>query len=112
MVRRYILAIATIAALGAAAGVAYAEDKPDSQEMAKLMEAKTSLAQAIAIAEKETGGKAINADFGSEDGVTTLEVEVLKDKNVSKVVVDAETGKVLKVAAADAEDGENGGEND
>jgi len=54
----------------------------------------------------------INADFGSEDGVTTLEVEVLKDKNVSKVVVAAETGKVLKVKVADAEDGENGGEND
>jgi uncharacterized membrane protein YkoI len=111
MVRRYILALATIAALGGAAGLAYAEDKPDSGEMAKLMAARTTLAQAIAIAEKETGGTAIDAGFQNENGATTLEVEVLKDKTVSKVIVDAETGKVVKVTVADAEDGENGGEN-
>ena len=112
MIRRHILALATIAALGGMAGIAQADDKPDAQEMAKLMAAKTSLAQAIAIAEKETGGRAIDAGFDNEDGTVTLEVEVLKDKDVSKVVVDAETGKVVKVTALDAEDGENGGDND
>ena len=112
MVRRHILALATIAVLGGAAGVAHADDKLDSAEMATLMAAKTSLAQAIAIAEKETGGKAIDAGFDSEDGATTLEVEVLKDKNVSKVIVDAETGKVVKVTVADAADAENASDND
>lgn len=112
MARRHILAFATIAALAGAAGLAHAGDTPDAQEMAKLTSAKTSLAQAIAIAEKETGGKAIDAGFDNQDGTTTLEVEVLKDKSVSKVVVDAETGQVVKVTVANAEDGENGGDND
>jgi len=108
MVRNSLLAVATIVALGGAAGIAQAGDKPDAQEMAKLAAAKTSLSQAIVIAEKETGGKAIDADFDNEDGTLSLEIEVLKDNAVSKVIIDADTGKVVKVAAvADNEDEEN-----
>jgi uncharacterized membrane protein YkoI len=108
MVRNSLLAVATIVALGGAAGIAQAGDKLDAAEMAKLAAAKTSLSQAIAIAEKETGGKAIDADFDNEDGTLSLEIEVLKDNAVSKVIIDADTGKVLKVAAvADNEDEEN-----
>ena len=108
MARSHLLAVATIVALGGAAGIAQAGDKPDSAEMAKLMAAKTSLTQAIAIAEKETGGKAIGADFDNQDGAFSLEIEVLKDNAVSKVIIDADTGKVVKVAAvADSENEEN-----
>ena len=107
MFRNHILAVATIVALGGAAGIAQAGEKPDAAEMAKLIAAKTSLSQAIAIAEKETGGKAIDAGFDNEDGTMSLEIEVLKDNAVSKVIIDADTGKVLKVAAADSEDDEN-----
>jgi uncharacterized membrane protein YkoI len=108
MVRNSLLAVATIVALGGAAGIAQAGDKPDAAELAQLAAAKTSLSQAIAIAEKETGGKAIDADFDNEDGTLSLEIEVLKDNAVSKVIIDADTGKVLKVAAvADGEDEEN-----
>src|SRR5207302_7496925 len=76
MVRARILAVAIIVALGGAAGIAQAGDKPDAAEMAKLMAAKTSLSQAIAIAEKETGGKAIDAGFDNEDGTMSLKIEV------------------------------------
>ncbi len=107
MVRNSLLAVATIVALGGAAGIAQAGDKLDAAEMAKLAAAKTSLSQAIAIAEKETGGKAIDADFDNEDGTLSLEIEVLKDNAVSKVIIDADTGKVLKVAVADSENDEN-----
>ena len=107
MVRTHILAVATIVALGGATGIAQAGDKPDAAEMAKLMAAKTSLSQAIAIAEKETGGKAIDAGFDNEDGTMSLEIEVLKDNAVSKVIIDADTGKVVKVAGADSDDDEN-----
>ena len=107
MVRNSLLAVATIVALGGAAGIAQAGDKLDPAEMAKLAAAKTSLSQAIAIAEKETGGKAIDAGFDNEDGTMSLEIEVLKDNNVSKVIIDADTGKVVKVAVADSEDDEN-----
>jgi uncharacterized membrane protein YkoI len=109
MARTHILALAlaTVVALAGAAGIAHAGDKPDAAEMAKLAAAKTSLSQAIAIAEKETGGKAIDAGFDNEDGTLSLEIEVLKDNAVSKVIVDADSGKVLKVAVADSEDEEN-----
>ena len=104
MARTHLLAVATIVALGGAAGIAQAGDKPDAQEMAKLMAARTSLSQAIAIAEKETGGKAIDADFDNENGALSLEIEVLKDNAVSKVIIDADTGKVVKIAVAKSED--------
>jgi len=109
MARTHLLALATIAALAGAAGIAQAGDKPDAAEMARLAAAKTSLSQAIAIAEKETGGKAIDADFDNQDGTLSLEIEVLKDNAVSKVIIDADTGKVVKVAAiaADDDDEEN-----
>ena len=107
MVRNSLLAVATIVALGGAAGIAQAGDKLDAAEMAKLAAAKTSLSQAIAIAEKETGGKAIDADFDNKDGTLSLEIEVLKDNAVSMVTIDADTGKVVKVAVADSEDDEN-----
>ena len=107
MARTHLLAVATIVALGGAAGIAQAGDKLDAAEMAKLAAAKTSLSQAIAIAEKETGGKAIDADFDNENGALSLEIEVLKDNAVSKVIIDADTGKVVKVAVADSEDDEN-----
>ena len=107
MARTHLLALATIAALAGAAGIAQAGDKPDAAEMAKLAAAKTSLSQAIAIAEKETGGKAIDADFDNKDGSLSLEIEVLKDNSVSMVTIDADTGKVLKVATAASENDEN-----
>jgi len=107
MIRNSLLAVATIVALGGAAGIAQAGDKLDAAEMAKLAAAKTSLSQAIAIAEKETGGKAIDADFDNKDGTLSLEIEVLKDNAVSMVTIDADTGKVVKVAVADSENDEN-----
>ena len=108
MIRKHILALAAVVALGGVAGIAHAGDTLDAPAMTRLMEAKTSLGQAIAIAEKETGGKAFDAGFDSEDGTMTLEIEVLKDKNVSKVRIDPDTGKVLKVTVADAADAESG----
>ena len=107
MARIHLLAVATIVALGGAAGIAQAGDKLDAAEMAKLAAAKTSLSPAIAIAEKETGGKAIDADFDNKNGSLSLEIEVLKDNAVSMVVIDADTGKVVKVAVADSENDEN-----
>ena len=107
MVRNSLLAVATIVALGGAAGIAQAGDKLDAAEMTKLAAAKTSLSQAIAIAEKETGGKAIDADFDNENGTLSLEIEVLKDNAVSKVIIDADTGKVVKTAVANSENDEN-----
>jgi uncharacterized membrane protein YkoI len=107
------IAMAAVIALGGAASVAYAAkherggEHEGAQEIAAILNAKTSLVQAIAAAEQQTGGKAIDAGIENENGVTAFAVEVAKDNSVQKVLVDLQTGKVLKVVAADNEQGEN-----
>lgn len=76
-------------------------DKEDQAEFAKLTGSPVTLASAIATAEKEIGGKAIEAAFESEDGKALFEVEVAKDKAVQKVMIDSASGKVVKVTAAE-----------
>ena len=106
-------AMAAVIALGAASGIAHASDNGRSgendraQERAAILGAKTSIAQAIAAAEQETGGKAIDAGLENQNGNMSYEVEIAKGDKVEKVLVDLQTGKVLKVAAADTEHGED-----
>ena len=106
-------AMAAFIALGAASGLAYASDNGRSgesggaQERAAALSAKTSIAQAIAAAEQETGGKAIDAGLENQNGTVSYEVEIAKGDKVEKVFVDLQTGKVLKVAAADTEHGDH-----
>jgi uncharacterized membrane protein YkoI len=108
--------MAAVIALGSTAGVAYAAnnkrggENESTQERAALASAKISLAQAIATAEKESGGKAVDAGLENENGAMAFAIEVAKDNVVQKVLIDLQTGKVLKVVAADNDDGEN--END
>ena len=77
-------------------------DKEDQAEFAKLAASPVTLSTAVATAEKEIGGKAIEAAFENEDGKMLFEVEVAKDKAVHKVMIDAVSGKVVKVSAAEA----------
>ncbi len=80
----------------------------DRDEISATVNAKTSLTQAIAAAEQETGGKAIDAGVENQDGAMAYEVEVIKDNTVHKVLVALDTGKVIKVMPADTEHGEDG----
>lgn len=106
--------MAAVITLGATTGIAYAGNRERSgetenaQELAAVLNAKTSLAQAIAAAEQETGGKAIDTGLENQDGNMTFEVEVAEGNTVKKVLVDLQTGKVVKIMAADTEHGENG----
>ncbi len=50
---------------------------------------------------------AIDAGIEKENGVTAFAIEVAKDNAVQKVLVDLETGKVLKVVASDKEQNES-----
>jgi uncharacterized membrane protein YkoI len=108
------IAMATVIAVGSAVGLAHAANSnhgganEEAQEFAALINAKTTLGQAIAAAEQQTGGKAIDAGLENENGTMAFAVEVAKDNTVQKVLVDLQTGKVLKVVAADNEQGENG----
>jgi uncharacterized membrane protein YkoI len=108
------IALAAVIAVGSTLSVAYAAnnnrdgDNEGAQELAAVVNAKTSLGQAIAAAEQQSGGKAIDAGLENENGTMTFAVEVAKDNTVQKVLVDLQTGKVLKVLAADSEHGEHG----
>jgi uncharacterized membrane protein YkoI len=100
------VAMATVVALGSTVAIAYAgsnDNSQDSQEMAALRNAKISLAQAITGAEQQSGGKAINAGLNNENGAMTYGVEVIKGNTVQTVLIDINTGQVVKVLSADTE---------
>jgi uncharacterized membrane protein YkoI len=107
--------ILSSAAIGGTAVVSAHEvqDSEEAQERAALQNAKITLSEAIAAAEKEVpGGKVIDAEVDIVNGAATYVVEIDKD-GLQTVRVDLETGKALKVAAeADAVDGKVTGEHD
>jgi uncharacterized membrane protein YkoI len=76
-------------------------DSEDQDELAKLVSSSTTLAAAIATAEQQTGGKAIEARVDDEDDTVMFKVKVAKDKVVSKVMIDSATGKIVKVKTAE-----------
>jgi len=64
-------ALAAALAIGAAGGIAQAQDR-DGQDAAALAGMKVTLQQAIATAEGLAGGRALGADVSQEGGVTPL----------------------------------------
>jgi uncharacterized membrane protein YkoI len=112
MVRSNILLICTVALITlAGAGAAFAgENRGETDQQSELnavTNAKTSLSQAIAAAEQETGGKAVETGLENQDGVMAYEIKIAKGNALQKVLVDADSGKITKVMAAD-DDHENG----
>ena len=111
-----IAAVGLVALIGiGAAGIAYtaaAENrKEDKAEIATLSNAKIPLAQAIAIAEQQSGGKAIDAGLEDENGKLVFEVQVAKADSVHTVLVDAAAGTILDTRNADSERDEDHDEN-
>ena len=76
-------------------------DKDDQQEdraaLARLEASPLTLAAAIEAAEKETGGRAIEAAMASRYGSTLFEVRTVKDWTMHTVWVDPSTSKVTSV---------------
>lgn len=102
------IAAASAVALSIVAGgaTAYAKDRSDSpaDEATIMSQAKVSIPEAIAAAERATGGKAVGSGIEDHNGVAHFEVEILKDNTRQTVLVDSQTGQVVKTAAADSED--------
>jgi uncharacterized membrane protein YkoI len=108
------LALVGVLAMGAlgAAGAAYAKDKElRTNEAAIMANAKVTMEQAIAAAEQKTGGKAVGTGIEDQDGTVFLEVQVLKDDQRHSVLIDPQSGQVVKVAVDNQQD-ENGDEED
>lgn len=85
--------------------VSNAFDREDQQEdladLARLEGSALSLAGAIETAEKETGGRAVEASVENRYGSTLFEVRVVKDFIAQKVWVDPATSKVISVPQKD-----------
>ncbi|MCG2663828.1 MULTISPECIES: PepSY domain-containing protein [unclassified Brevundimonas] len=111
------LSAATLASALAIGGVALANgvspervEADDVQEIAAVMGARVSLVQAVAIAERQNGGKALEAAFDDESG-SRWEVELARDGQVSTYLVDMTTG-ALSAAPGESETDEGSEDED
>lgn len=101
--KRKIIYLAALAALSVAAqSGAYAVTAPDSDTAAIGM-ARIGLVQAVTAAEQHIGGKASRAEYERHQGQWVFDVEVVKDKTVMDVAVDANSGKVISAVADKAD---------
>ncbi len=102
----------TTAALPLYASVARAQDtqagQTDPSEFPAIDSAKISLSDAIALAQKEFGGKAASATIDDESKSLAYEIELLTATGEQKVSVDAASGKA-SVMTAEAESGGDDG---
>ena len=62
----------------------------------ELMVAQTTLAQAVAAAEREAGGRAIGAELERDDGRVLWDIELIRDGRSQAVKVNAADGTVLR----------------
>lgn len=81
-----------------------------TDEAAIMANAKVTMAEAIATAEQAVGGKAAGSGIEDQDGKVYFEVQVLKGGTRNKVLIDPQSGKVVKAVTAENEQNENGHE--
>jgi uncharacterized membrane protein YkoI len=87
-------------------------DGKEADEVAAYAQVRRTLAEAIATAEGQSGGRAVEAKLEQEHGAVAFKVEILKDGGFRNVLIDAKTGQILKSDLADHEDKEEDGEQD
>ena len=100
---RFKLVPAVMAALIAAStgGVAFAATdgdgkNDDAKEIAAALSAKMTASQAIAAAEQNTGGRAIEFGLESENGRVLYNVKTVTKDKVLNVYVDPDSGQIVR----------------
>jgi uncharacterized membrane protein YkoI len=88
----YLPALAAVSAIVLSS--AYAASSAENDALA-ITGAKIGLTQAVIAAEEHVGGKAAKAEYERHKGQWVFDIEVVKDKKVMDVTVDATSGKVL-----------------
>jgi uncharacterized membrane protein YkoI len=105
-----LISAATIGGVAVAANAGPSgEDERD--EIAAVNGARISLTQAVAIAERQGSGKAMEASFDDESG-RSWEVEIASGDRVATYAVDAASGAVSAVAEEADEANEGPEDND
>jgi len=109
-----LVAAALLAAVPLSAALASGDHAgwPDREETAAVLGAKTPLSAAVASAERETGGKAVEAAIERLKGQPAYKVEVAGAGGRQVVWIGAESGEVLKTLRADHEEGDRDGDRD
>lgn len=97
-------ALAAMPAAGSIAGAAYASDRDADQEATALQGARTTLAVAIATAERQTGGQAYDAGVDTNGGQLRIVVETSGPKGIQTVSVDAQSGQIVATHEGGEED--------
>jgi len=104
------IVVVSVLAMAAATAALAGESRQGSEahEAVAYEQVKMTLADAIALAERQTGGKAVEATLEQEHGTVSFEVEIMKDRAFQKVTIDARTGQVVSTKADhdQEEDGE------
>lgn len=90
--------------LGLGAAPAVAAGASEAQEQTALMNSKLSLSEAIATAERQTGGKAFDAGVDVDHGKPLVQVEINGPKGVQTVTIDASNGQVIGVRSGGVPD--------
>lgn len=93
-----LLAIAVVAAVGAAGTVAFAANGGMENDAMAISKAKISLTQAVSVAEQHANGKASQAEFENSKQGWVYDVEVVSGAKVFDVKVDADKGTVISSA--------------
>lgn len=101
-----ILALAMLAL----ATVAYAENRSENDTVAAP--ARVSLAQAVALAEQHTNGRASRAILEQTRAGSVYEVEIVTPGQVLDVSVNAESGAIVSAREDAADSGRNEDEHD
>ena len=113
--RTIIAAVTSVALIGLLyAGLVLSEDNGDAQqdaaeiaeEAAAQAEAKLTLEEAVALAEKQIpGGKVIESEVDTENGVASYVIDIEKD-GLQTVMIAVRTGEVLSAGAVEDDDHE------
>ncbi|MDO9161958.1 MAG: PepSY domain-containing protein [Methylococcaceae bacterium] len=101
---KFIMSLLAMAIMvSTAVTMAQASDtkEKDAKELQLFSQAKISLSEAIKAAEQKVGGKAMEAEIDDEASSVQFEIEVVNEGKVHNVLVDGNTGKVLKVSLSD-----------
>ena len=106
-------ALLSVAAIGGVAVAANAgpSGQDERDEIAAVSGARVTLAQAVAIVERQGSGKAMEASFDDENG-RSWEVEIASGDRVATFAVDAASGAVSAVAEEADEANEGPEDND
>lgn len=70
-------------------------DADDLAEYQAMQQARVSLNQALQIATQQYPGKLLEAEFDVEKGQAVYEIKIAQGTQVQKVVIDANTGKII-----------------